>query len=70
MKKMIRSSILICCVCLLAAFTPKGETVTLVIPKSAHARILFGADKLTDALQKAGYQVCAHSVMPCSCKKT
>ncbi|MEI6945933.1 hypothetical protein V9K67_01950 [Paraflavisolibacter sp. H34] len=35
----------------------KGETITLVLPQGSHARLQFGAQKLTDALVKAGYTV-------------
>jgi hypothetical protein len=50
---------------LLLAFLPssaqqsagKGQNLTLVIPVSAHARVTFGAQKLQQALTKAGYQV-------------
>ncbi|MBD2754141.1 hypothetical protein IC230_14630 [Spirosoma sp. BT704] len=35
----------------------KNQTVTIVLPASPHARITFGAEKLRQALTKAGYQV-------------
>ncbi|WP_338875333.1 hypothetical protein WBJ53_06895 [Spirosoma sp. SC4-14] len=41
----------------IAQKAPKKDTlITLVIPASAHARIRFGAEKLKQALTKAGYQ--------------
>ena len=35
----------------------KGQSRTIVIPKAAHARVEFGANRLATALQAAGYQV-------------
>ncbi|WP_461102068.1 alpha-d-galacturonidase [Spirosoma koreense] len=34
----------------------KAQIVTIVVPASAHARVMFGAQKLQQALAKAGYQ--------------
>jgi hypothetical protein len=57
MKKMTKCFTVICCIVLFGSFKAKEETITLVVPKVSHARILFGADKLTEALKQAGYQV-------------
>ncbi|RYF57032.1 MAG: hypothetical protein EOO39_35930 [Cytophagaceae bacterium] len=34
-----------------------GQPVTILLPANAHARVVYGADKLKQALNKLGYQV-------------
>ncbi|RXK86705.1 alpha-d-galacturonidase [Filimonas effusa] len=47
----------VCCVLLFCSFKPAGETVTIILPKTPHGRVAFGAEKLVAALKQTGYQV-------------
>lgn len=57
MKNVRRYFIFFCFALLCCSFKAGAESVTLLLPQRAPARLVFGAEKLSDALKQAGYQV-------------